>query len=137
LHEGSLKKRPGQLHRLTRAVADREVPLLHAHGIDMWDYIVLGGLGHGPAPTQAQLAASVRRDKTRLIRNLDRLETLALLRREPDPDDLRNRIVTLTACRHDIRVMESDLLATLTKSDQAAFIRSLVTLAEATDGHQA
>jgi len=64
-----------------------------------------------------------------------------LLRREPDPDDLRNRIVTLTAggssfltaCRHDIRVMESDLLATLTKSDQAAFIRSLVTLAEATD----
>jgi len=111
----------------------------------MWDYIVLGGLEHGPAPTQAQLAASVRRDKTRPIRNLDRLETLALLRREPDPDDLRNRIVTLTAagssfltaCRHDIRVMESDLLATLTKSDQAAFIRSLVTLAEATDGHQA
>ena len=120
------------------------MPLLHAHGIDMWDYIVLSGLEHGAAPTQTQLAASVGRDKTRLIHNLDRLEDLSLLRRTPDPADRRNRIVTLTgagrslltACQHDIRAMEAELLATLTTSDRARFVRSLVTLDDATRGHE-
>lgn len=128
------------LHRLTSAVAQRELPLLRAHQIEMWDYVVLGGLEHGPAPTQAQLAVAVARDKTRLIQTLDRLEGRALLRREPDPLDRRNRIVALTAagrevlaaCRKDIRAMESDLLADLTKSDRAGFVRSLLTLVEST-----
>lgn len=84
------------LHRLTVAVAQRELPLLHAHQLQMWDYVVLGGLEHDSAPTQAQLAAAVGRDKTRLITILDRLETRGLLSRTPDPDDRRNRIVTLT-----------------------------------------
>jgi DNA-binding MarR family transcriptional regulator len=128
------------LHRLTTTVAQRELPLLRVHQIEMWDYVVLSGLEHGPAPTQSQLAVSVGRDKTRLIQTLDRLEDLGFLRREPDPDDRRNRIVTLTAagrsvlaaCREDIRAMESDLLANLTRSDRAAFVRCLVTLTEAT-----
>lgn len=132
------------LHRLTTAVAQREIPLLRAHQIEMWDYVVLGGLEHGAAPTQAQLAASVGRDKTRLIQTLDRLEALGLLDREPDPDDRRNRIVTLTgagrsvlaACRQDIRAMESDLLADLSAADQAAFTGYLLTLVESTSGHE-
>ncbi len=132
------------LHRLTSALAQRELPLLRAHQIEMWDYVVLGGLEQGPAPTQAQLAISVARDKTRLIQTLDRLEALALLHREPDPADRRNRIVTLTAagrsvlatCRRDIRAMESDLLATLTTSEGAAFIRSLSALVESTSGNE-
>lgn len=132
------------LHRLTTTVAQRELPLLRAHQIHMWDYVVLGGLEHGPAPTQTQLAVSVGRDKTRLIQTLDRLENLGLLDREPDPDDRRNRIITLTAsgrsvltaCRKDIRVMESHLLADLSAADQAAFIRSLLTLIEPTSDHQ-
>ena len=126
------------LHRLTTAVAQRELPLLRAHHIEMWDYVVLGGLEHGAAPTQAQLAVSVGRDKTRLIQTLDRLEALGLLDREPDSDDRRNRIVTLTAagrsvlasCREDIRAMESELLAHLPPSERAAFIRQLMTLIE-------
>ncbi len=134
------------LHRLTIAVSQRELPLLSAHQLHMWDYIVLGGLEHGPAPTQSQLAEAVGRDKTRLIQTLDRLEALTLLERAPDPTDRRNRIVTLTAtgtsvlaaCREDIRAMESDLLATLPTSERAAFIRNLVTLVESestrTDG---
>lgn len=132
------------LHRLTSAVAQRELPLLRAHQIEMWDYVVLGGLEQGSAPTQAQLAVSVGRDKTRLIQTLDRLEDRALLRRGPDPRDRRNRIVTLTAagrsvlaaCREDIRAMETDLLAHLTPSARAAFIRHLMTLVESTDGDE-
>jgi len=126
------------LHRLTSAVAQRELPLLRAHQIEMWDYVVLGGLEHDAAPTQAQLAAAVGRDKTRLIAILDRLEARGLLHRTPDPDDRRNRIVTLTnagrtllaACRRDIRAMEADLLSTLSAPDRAAFVRVLSRLAE-------
>jgi len=128
------------LHRLTSTVAQRELPLLRTHQIEMWDYIVLGGLEHDSAPTQAQLATAVRRDKTRLIAILDRLESRGLLHGTPDPDDRRNRIVTLTDagrtlladCRRDIRAMETDLLSTLSAPDQTAFIRALSTLAEST-----
>ncbi len=128
------------LHRLTSTVAQRELPLLRAHQIEMWDYVVLGGLEHDSAPTQAQLATAVRRDKTRLIATLDRLEARGLLHRTPDPDDRRNRIVTLTEagrtlladCRRDIRAMETDLLSTLRAPDQTAFIRALSRLAEST-----
>ncbi len=128
------------LHRLTSAVAQRELPLLRVHELEMWDYVVLGGLEHDSAPTQAQLATTVRRDKTRLIVILDRLEARGLLHRTPDPDDRRNRIVALTdagrtllaECRRDIRTMESDLLSTLSSPDRTAFVRALSSLAEST-----
>jgi len=128
------------LHRLTSAVAQRELPLLRVHELEMWDYVVLGGLEHDSAPTQAQLATTVRRDKTRLIVILDRLEARGLLHRTPDPDDRRNRIVTLTDAgrtllaegRRDIRTMESDLLSTLSSPDRTAFVRALSSLAEST-----
>ncbi len=128
------------LHRLTSSVTQRELPLLRTHQMGMWDYVVLGGLEHDPAPTQAQLAAAVGRDKTRLIANLDRLEARGLLHRTPDPDDRRNRIVTLTDagrtlfadCRRDIRAMEADLLSTLSAPDRTTFIRALSRLAEST-----
>lgn len=116
------------LYALTRVVLDAEVPVLRGHGVEMWEYAVLGGLEHGSAPTQSQLAAAVGRDKTRLIPILDRLEARGLLRRAPDPDDRRNRIVSLTddgrallaACRASIRAMEADLLADLDRGEQAA-----------------
>jgi len=128
------------LHRLTSTVAQRELPLLRIHHMEMWDYIVLGGLEHDSAPTQAQLAAAVGRDKTRLIENLDRLEARGLLHRTPDLDDRRNRIVTLTDagrtlladCRRDIRAMEAGLLSTLSAPDRTAFVRALSRLAEST-----
>lgn len=128
------------LHRLTSAVAQRELPLLRAHHLEMWDYVVLGGLEHDSAPTQARLAISVGRDKNRLITVLDRLEARGLLHRRADPDDRRNRIVTLTGtgktllaeCRRDIRAMETDLLSTLSAPDQTAFVRALSSLAAST-----
>jgi len=128
------------LHRLTSTVAQRELPLLSTHQMEMWDYVVLGGLEHDSAPTQAQLAAAVGRDKTRLIVILDRLESRGLLHRTPAPDDRRNRIVALTDagrtlladCRRDIRAMETDLLSTLSEPDRTAFVRALSRLAEST-----
>ena len=124
-----------RLHR-ARPLDDR----LSGRSRAQYHYVVLGGLEHDSAPTQAQLATSVRRDKTRLIAILDRLEDRGLLHRTPDPDDRRNRIVALTDagrtlladCRRDVRAMEADLLSTLSAADRTAFVRALSTLAEPT-----
>jgi DNA-binding MarR family transcriptional regulator len=125
------------LHRLVRRVLEAETPLLAAHGVEMWDYAVLGALESGPAQTQARLAAAIGRDKTRLIQSLDRLEGRGLVVREPDPADRRNRVVTLTPqgrgllgkCRADVRAMEEGLLAGVPTQDRAAFLRTLLRVA--------
>jgi DNA-binding MarR family transcriptional regulator len=125
------------LHALTRAVLAREVPVLHAHEVEMWEYVVLGGLESGPAPTQSQLAVAVGRDKTRLIPILDGLEARGLLLRTPDPADRRNRVVALTdagrslltACRASVRTLEDELLADLAPRERATFRNALERLA--------
>ncbi len=106
----------------------------------MWDYVVLGGLERGPALTQSQLAASVGRDKTRLIPILDRLQADGLIDRQADANDRRNKVVTLTdagrallaSCRSAVREMERDLMAPLALSDGSALIRALAQMVEAT-----
>ncbi len=130
------------LHRLLGVVVDRESPLLHAHSIQMWDYVVLSRLEYGPAPTQNQLASAVGRDKTRLIPILDRLQARELIDRSPDPTDRRNRIVALTdsgvtllrECRSDIRAMEAELLAVLDPTDAATFVKALASITQSVDG---
>ncbi len=125
------------LHRLLRRVLAAEEPLLRAHEVEMWDYAVLTALEGGPAQTQARLAAAIGRDKTRLIPSLDRLAERGLVVRAPDPDDRRNRVVSLTPAgravldrtRSAIRAMETDLLADVPEPDRAAFVRALGHLA--------
>ncbi|WP_214404902.1 MarR family winged helix-turn-helix transcriptional regulator [Pseudonocardia lacus] len=127
-----------QLHRVLRRILAAETALLDARDVEMWDYAVLAALRDGPAQKQAQLAAAIGRDRTRLIASLDRLAGRGLVERDPDPDDRRNRIVTLTpagrelldACRGDIRAMEAELLADVPEADRAAFLRALDRLAE-------
>lgn len=125
------------LGSLVRVVIERETPLLAERGLDMWEYVVLLRLADGAAPTQAQLAAAVRRDKTRLIPILDALEARGLLKRTPDPADRRNRIVALTAdgravltdTRAAVAAMEDELLAGLEPADAAALRRALEAVA--------
>jgi MarR family transcriptional regulator, organic hydroperoxide resistance regulator len=129
------------LYALTRAVVAAEEPVLRAHDLEMWDYVVLSRLAGAAAPTQATLAAAVGRDKTRLIPLLDRLEARGLLRRTPDPDDRRNRIVALTPegralvvrCRDGIRAMEDELLAGLAPDDLTGLRRLLTRAADELD----
>ena len=82
--------------RLARRAIALELPVLTAHELTMWEYVVLSGLVDGPAQTQARLAEAVGRDKTRIIPILDALEVRGLLVRSPDPADRRNKVVTLT-----------------------------------------
>lgn len=121
------------LQRLLTEVLARERPLLAARNLPMWDYVALVRLEEQAAPTQAQLAAAMGRDRTRVIESIDRLEATGLINRSPDPADRRNRIVSLTptgrrtlaAVRRDIRAMERELLSPLDATDREALIGAL------------
>lgn len=122
-----------QFARITRRLVDAERPLLAAHDLSMWDYIVLSHLAREPAGSQIALAEAIGYDKTRLIGVLDALERAGLITRTPDAADRRARIVELTAKgrrRHaaaqaDIQAMEDDLLAPLSDRDRRALLRVL------------
>ena len=115
--------------RLTRRAVELELPVLAAHDLTMWEYVVLSGLVDGPAQTQARLADAVGRDKTRLIPILDALEARRLLVRAPDPADRRNKTVELTTAGRALRaaaaraigVAEEELLAPLDAAERRAF----------------
>ncbi len=122
--------------RLTSLLIDAERPLLHTHGLSMWDYIVLSHLAREPAGTQLALAQAIGYDKTRLIGLLDKLERDGLITRTADPRDRRARIVTLTksgrarhaAARRDIRAMEDEFLAQLNPAARTRLRRTLAEL---------
>jgi DNA-binding MarR family transcriptional regulator len=130
------------LARLARRLADAERPLLDAHGLSMWEYIVLSHLARRPVETQLELARGIGYDKTRLIALLDRLESEGLITREPDPADRRARNVRLTkagerlraAAQRDIRAMEDEALAPLSATERRTLLAALPRLASTQSG---
>ena len=124
--------------RLTRRAVELELPVLAAHDLTMWEYVVLSGLVDGPVQTQARLADAVGRDKTRLIPILDALEARGLVTRAPDPADRRNKTVALTTPGHALRTavaraisaVEDDVLRPLDAAERRTFRRLLGRLYE-------
>ncbi|MER8039222.1 MarR family winged helix-turn-helix transcriptional regulator [Streptomyces hydrogenans] len=125
---------------LGRALMAAERPVLDAHGLTMWAYAVLLHLDEAPIRTQAALAEAIRADKTRIISVLDDLEARELIRRVPDPQDRRARLLSLTqegrrlrdSAQAAVQQDEERLLARLPAADRKGFLRALQTLAEAT-----
>ena len=119
--------------RLARALIEAERPVLAAHDLPMWGYVVLTALRDEPMRTQAALAKAIGADKTRIIAVLDDLQRRGLIEREPDPADRRVRLLRLTTAgnrlhakvRDAIREQEAVLLGVLPPSDRTAFVRSL------------
>jgi DNA-binding MarR family transcriptional regulator len=119
--------------RLGRALVAAERPVLAAHDVSMWGYVVLSALADEPMRTQAALARAIGADKTRIIGTLDELQERALIEREPDPDDRRVRLLRLTpagrqlyaSVRTGIRAVEEELLSGLTPADKRAFLRAM------------
>ncbi|MFJ7412641.1 MarR family winged helix-turn-helix transcriptional regulator [Streptomyces sp. NPDC098077] len=122
-----------------RALMAAEQPVLDAHGLSMWGYVVLSALGEEPLRTQAALATAINADKTRIITVLDDLESRDLLVRRPDPEDRRARLLSLTpegrrlrdVVRDEIQRGEEVWLGRLTDLDRENFLRSLRTLSDA------
>src|SRR6516164_8768156 len=118
---------------LTRALIAREEPVLDAHDISMWGYIVLTALVEQPVRTQAALAQAIRADKSRIISVLDELQERGLIHRQPDEADRRVHLLSLTpegdrlrrSVEADIRRREEQVLALLPPADREVFLRSL------------
>ncbi len=123
---------------LTRMLAAREDPVLRAHGISMWGYIVLTGLVEHPVRTQAALAQAINADKSRIIGVLDDLQHRGLIQRQPDAADRRVHLLSLTpagdwlrrSVESAIREREEEVLGTLPGADREVFLRSLKALYE-------
>jgi DNA-binding MarR family transcriptional regulator len=121
---------------LTRALVAREEPVLRAHDISMWGYIVLTALVEQPVRTQAALAQAIHADKSRIIGVLDELQERGLIHRQPDEADRRVHLLSLTpagdqlrrAVEGGIRRREEEVLALLPPADRKAFLRSLKAL---------
>ena len=118
---------------LTRALIAREEPVLLAHDISMWGYIVLTALVEQPVRTQATLAQAIHADKSRIIGVLDELQERGLIQRQPDEADRRVHLLSLTpagdrlrrSVEADIRRREEQVLALLPPADREVFLRSL------------
>ena len=123
---------------LARALIAREEPVLQAHDISMWGYVVLTALVEQPVRTQAALAQAISADKSRIIGVLDDLQQRGLIQRQPDTADRRVHLLSLTpagdrlrrSVEAAIRGREEEVLTTLPPADREAFLRSLKALYE-------
>jgi len=117
---------------LARALVARQEPVLRAHDISMWGYIVLTTLAGQPVRTQAALAQAINAGKSRIIGVLDDLQQRGLIQRQPDTADRRVHLLSLTPAGDELRRSvqaairgdEEDVLAALSPGDCEAFLRS-------------
>jgi DNA-binding MarR family transcriptional regulator len=121
------------LHPLLRDLVAAEQPILVAHDVSMWGYVVLSALDQSPVRTQAALAEAIGADKTRIIPTLDELQQRGHIERRPDPDDRRVRLLEITqsgrdvknAVQDDIQRAEERWLSELTAQERAVFLGAL------------
>lgn len=122
---------------LLRELAAAEQPVLAAHGLTMWGYVVLLALDRGAMRTQAALAQAIGADKTRIIRTLDDLQDRSFIERHPDPEDRRVRLLAITesgravkdAAQREIQRGEERWLGELDADERRVFLRVLRQLA--------
>jgi DNA-binding MarR family transcriptional regulator len=118
---------------LIREMIAAEEPVLEAHGLTMWGYVVLSALDKSSMRTQAALAAAIGADKTRIIRTLDDLQDDGYIERKPDPDDRRVRLLAITdsgrrvkdAVQGEIQRGEERWLGELGADERRTFLRVL------------
>jgi DNA-binding MarR family transcriptional regulator len=121
------------LHPLLRGLVAAELPILAAHDVSMWGYVVLDALDRSPVRTQAALAEAIGADKTRIIPTLDDLQRRGYIERSPDPEDRRVRLLEITpagrgvknAVQSDVQRGEERWLAELTSEERSVFLRAL------------
>jgi len=126
------------LAELGRQTVAAEMPVLAAHGVSMWGYIVLSALDRSPIRTQAALAEAIGADKTRIIPTLDELQGHGYIERMPDPDDRRARLLAITdsgrsikdAVQADIQRGEERWLGQVSANERDVFLRVLNQLSQ-------
>ena len=135
--------RTSDLNWLLHRAAHRMGELLEAaavrHGVGMRGQLVLSALLAEQGRTQLALGAALGLDKTTLTTVLDKLEAEGYVRRQPDPQDRRVRIPTITEAGaklqalvdHDVHLVEEVLLAELDAEQRQTLTDSLRRLIDA------
>ena len=121
------------LSPLLRDMIAAELPVLAAHDVTMWGYVVLNALDRSSMRTQAALAEAIGADKTRIIRTLDELQQQGHIVRRPDPDDRRVRLLAITesgravkaAIQGEIQRGEERWLGELSDDERQVFLSVL------------
>ena len=121
------------LSPLLRDMIAAELPVLDAHDVTMWGYVVLNALDRSSMRTQAALAEAIGADKTRIIRTLDELQQQGHIVRRPDPDDRRVRLLAITesgravkdAIQAEIQRGEERWLGDLSDDERQVFLSVL------------
>ena len=125
------------LSPLLRDLVAAELPVLAAHDLTMWGYVVLIALDRSPMRTQAALAEAIGADKTRIIGTLDELQQRGFIERHPDPDDRRVRLLAITDAgraakddaQEEIQRGEERWLSQLSADERRVFLQVLERLA--------
>ncbi len=90
----------GRISRLARELEQRLEPVYREHGLEPGWHDVLATLRRTGPPYQLRptdFASSLMLTSSGTTKRLDRLEQAGLIARQPDPDDRRGIIITLTA----------------------------------------
>lgn len=103
------------------------------------DYATIEAVALGTNQSQREISASAGYDPSDIVMILDRLQDLAIVKREPDPRDRRRHVVKLTRRGHTTlhlcRKLADDaaerLLAPLAPNDAVQFRRALELLLRA------
>jgi DNA-binding MarR family transcriptional regulator len=126
------------LYRLTRELRRIENNAAAADQLTMWQYAVLAVAEDAPA-NQTALATRLDYSKNRLVHDIDHLESLGLVRREPLPTDRRSNTITITSrgrttrarIQRRIHAAEDELLHRVPPSARTQFAQLA---ADITDG---
>jgi len=103
-------RRIGHVYRTFVRLADSELRDL---GFAMSQLPVLIALKKGDALTQAELARIAKVEQPSMAQLLNRMERDGLVKRSPDPDDKRIRVISLTAQANRLLPKARDLMDAL------------------------
>jgi len=111
---------------------------LTGRGLTLADYAVIEAVAHR-ATSQREIATAAGYDPSDIVATLDRLQDRGMISREPDPNDRRRHVVTLTrrgqatlrTCRTYADEARQRLLAPLTAREAEQFEKALARLLQA------
>jgi DNA-binding MarR family transcriptional regulator len=95
----------GRVSRLARELEQRLEPVYKAHGLEPGWHDVLATLRRTGPPYRLRptdLTDALMLTSSGTTKRLDRLEQAGLVAREPDPDDRRGTLITLTPAGHEL-----------------------------------
>src|SRR5215207_11465875 len=119
----------GRISRLARELEQRLEPVYREHGLEPGWYDVLATLRRSGPPYRlrpSEFSGALMLTSSGTTKRLDRLEQAGLITREPDPQDRRGTLITLTEAGRELidgvteahLANERRLLAALTGDEQ-------------------